>query len=395
MNKREFLKRGLAATSAVTCSSLAGFSGEAGAKPWKWSKEGVYWSPTPRGTKCLICPNECVIKEGEAGACRNRVNYESKLYTIAYGNPCAVNIDPIEKKPFNHFLPGSLAFSIGTAGCNLACMNCQNWTISQVSPKETRNYDLMPDKLVGEAIAGKCRSIAYTYSEPISFYEYTFDTAGLARQEGIKNVLVTSGYINEEPLLNFCKNIDAVRVDLKSFSNDIYMKLSAGALQPVLNSLKIIAGLGIWLEIINLVVPGWTDDLDMIKRMCNWRSKNGLANYPLHFSRFHPEYKLNQLSATPVGVLTKAREIAQAEGIKYVYIGNVPGLDAQNTMCPECHDIVVERRGFSVIQKKLVPVLNAVKKFREFGIDRFRIFLENHVIFSLSGNCIHLICFLS
>ncbi len=354
MNKREFLKQGLAATGAIACSPLMGFTGNASEKLWKWSKEGLYWSPTPRGTKCLICPNECVIKLGESGLCHNRVNHEDKLYSIAYGNPCAVNIDPIEKKPLNHFLPGSKAFSIGTAGCNLACMNCQNWTISQVSPKETRNYDLMPDKLIEQAITSKCQSIAYTYSEPISFYEYTHDSARLARQQGIKNVLVTAGYINEEPLRNWCKYIDAARVDLKSFSNDIYLKLSAGALQPVLNTLKTFAEMGVWLEVINLVVPSWTDNLDMIKRMCNWLAENGLANSPLHFDRFHPDYKLTQLSATPIGVLTQAREIALAAGIKYVYIGNVPGLDAQNTICPRCKEIVVERRGFTVVQNNLV-----------------------------------------
>ena len=353
MNKREFLKCGLAATGALACSPLMGFSGASNEKLWKWSKEGLYWSPTPRGTKCLICPNECVIKEGESGLCHNRVNHENKLYSIAYGNPCAVNIDPIEKKPLNHFLPGSKAFSIGTAGCNLACMNCQNWTISQVSPKETRNYDLMPDNLIAQTIAAKCQSIAYTYSEPISFYEYTLDSAKLARQQGIKNVLVTAGYINDEPLRNWCKYIDAARVDLKSFSNDIYLKLSAGALQPVLNTLKTFAGQGVWLEIINLVVPSWTDNLDMIKRMCNWLVENGLANSPLHFDRFHPDYKLTQLSSTPVGVLTQARDIALAAGIKYVYIGNVPGLDAQNTFCPKCHEVVVERKGYMVTQNNL------------------------------------------
>jgi pyruvate formate lyase activating enzyme len=294
-----------------------------------------------------------VIKEGESGLCHNRVNHENKLYSIAYGNPCAVNIDPIEKKPLNHFLPGSKAFSIGTAGCNLACMNCQNWTISQVSPKETRNYDLMPDNLIAQTIVAKCQSIAYTYSEPISFYEYTLDSAKLARQQGIKNVLVTAGYINDEPLRNWCKYIDAARVDLKSFSNDIYLKLSAGALQPVLNTLKTFAGQGVWLEIINLVVPSWTDNLDMIKRMCNWLVENGLANSPLHFDRFHPDYKLTQLSSTPVGVLTQARDIALAAGIKYVYIGNVPGLDAQNTFCPKCHEVVVERKGYMVTQNNL------------------------------------------
>ena len=353
INKREFLKQGFVATSAITVAPMMSFTGSANERLWKWSKEGLYWSSTPRGAKCLICPNECVIKEGEAGLCHNRINHEGKLYSIAYGNPCAVNIDPIEKKPFNHFLPGSKAFSIGTAGCNLACMNCQNWTISQTSPKETRNYDLMPDVLIGEAISNHCQSIAYTYSEPISFYEYTFDSAKLARQQGIKNVLVTAGYINEEPLRNLCKYIDAARVDLKSFSNDIYLKLSAGSLQPVLNTLKILAESGVWLEIVNLVVPGWTDDLDMIKRMCNWIVKNGLGNYPIHFDRFHPEYKLTQLSSTPIGILSRAREIALSEGIKFVYVGNVPGLESQNTFCPKCHDLIIERRGFSILQNNL------------------------------------------
>ena len=353
ISKREFLKQGLAATGTITLLPILSFADSGNKNLGKWSKEGLYWSPTPRGTKCLICPNECVIKEGESGLCHNRVNHENKLYSIAYGNPCAVNIDPIEKKPLNHFLPGSKAFSIGTAGCNLACMNCQNWTISQVSPKETRNYDLMPDNLIAQTIVAKCQSIAYTYSEPISFYEYTLDSAKLARQQGIKNVLVTAGYINDEPLRNWCKYIDAARVDLKSFSNDIYLKLSAGALQPVLNTLKTFAGQGVWLEIINLVVPSWTDNLDMIKRMCNWLVENGLANSPLHFDRFHPDYKLTQLSSTPVGVLTQARDIALAAGIKYVYIGNVPGLDAQNTFCPKCHEVVVERKGYMVTQNNL------------------------------------------
>jgi pyruvate formate lyase activating enzyme len=354
MNKRDFLKHGLAAAGAMAFAPMTGFSAAAGEKPWKWSKEGLFWTTTPRGPKCLICPNECVIKEGETGVCHNRTNYQGKIYSMAYGNPCAVNIDPIEKKPFNHFLPGSKAFSIGTAGCNLACMNCQNWTISQVSPKETRNYDLMPEELVKQAIAAKCQSIAYTYSEPISFYEYTLDSAKLARQAGIKNVLVTAGYIHQEPLRNWCKYIDAARVDLKSFSNEIYMKLSAGALQPVLDTLKTFAELGVWLEIINLVVPGWTDNLDMIKRMCGWLVENGLANSPLHFDRFHPDYKLTQLSATPIGVLTQARDIVLASGMKYVYIGNVPGLDAQNTICPKCKQVVVERRGFIVVKNDLV-----------------------------------------
>ncbi|MDX9882742.1 MAG: AmmeMemoRadiSam system radical SAM enzyme [Prolixibacteraceae bacterium] len=353
MNKREFIQKGLSITGALACMPRAVMAGISGEKLWKWSREGDFWSPTPRGVKCLICPNECVIKEGEAGDCRNRVNHEGKLYTIAYGNPCAVHIDPIEKKPLNHFLPGSKAFSVATAGCNLACLNCQNWEISQKSPKETRNYDLMPDKLVAEAIANQCQSIAYTYSEPVTFYEYTFDSAKLAREEGIKNVMVTAGYINEEPLRNLCKYIDAANVDLKSFSNDIYLRLNAGALQPVLNTLKTMAAEGVWLEITNLVVPGWTDDMEMIKRMCCWLTENGLAGFPLHFSRFHPAYKLTQLQATPIGILARAREIALSEGMKFVYVGNVPGLGTQNTICPKCRAVAVERKGFAILKNNI------------------------------------------
>lgn len=364
INKRTFLKKGLAGIGGIVlckngfCTSPVNpnyFSGEGNTKSlWKWSKEGYFYSPTPRGVKCLICPNECTIKENEAGDCRNRINFNGKLYSIAYGNPCAVHIDPIEKKPLYHFLPKSKAYSVATAGCNLACLNCQNWSISQANPENTRNYDLMPDKLIQEAIHHKCQSIAYTYSEPISFYEYTFDSAKIARENGIKNVLVTAGYINEEPLRNFCKYIDAANVDLKSFSDDIYMRLNAGLLEPILNTLKILDEEGVWLEITNLIVPGWTDDFDMIKKMCEWLVTNNLGNYPLHFSRFHPTYKLAQLPSTPVNVLKKAREIALEAGIKYVYIGNVPGSGAQDTVCPNCKKTAIERKGYMILQNNIM-----------------------------------------
>ncbi len=358
-NRRDFIKKGMIGVGGLTlckygfCSFPVLSNNSTGEELWKWSKEGLYYTPTPKGVKCLICPNECTIKEGEEGDCRNRINHGGKLYSIAYGNPCAIHIDPIEKKPLNHFYPNSTAYSIATAGCNLACLNCQNWTISQVNPKQTRNYDLMPEKLVNEALTNGCKSIAYTYSEPISFYEYTLDSAKIAREKGIKNVLVTAGYINEEPLRNFCKYIDAANVDLKSFSNEIYLKLNGGKLQPVLNTLKIMAEEGVWLEITNLVIPSWTDDFDMIKEMCDWLYNNGLDEYPLHFSRFQPSYKLTQLPPTPVNVLNKAREIAKKAGLKYVYIGNIPGSEAQNTYCPKCNKILIERKGYSILQNNI------------------------------------------
>ncbi len=313
----------------------------------------MYQVETPRGIRCQICPNECTLGEGELSDCHNRKVYNGKLYTIAYGNPCAIHIDPIEKKPLYHFKPGSSAFSIATAGCNLACLNCQNWNISQSSPEQTQNYDLMPDKVVEQAIRYSCSSIAYTYSEPITFYEYVFDTGKLAHDAGISNVLVSAGYIHREPLLNICKFIDGANIDLKSMDDSIYLKLNAGKLEPVLNCLRTLKDEGVWLEITNLVIPSWTDDLEMIKRMCHWLASNGFDDTPLHFSRFHPQYKLQRLPSTPVKTLQDARDIATAEGLKYVYIGNVPGNNATDTVCPHCHEVVVARSGYTILKNQV------------------------------------------
>ena len=361
ISKRQFMRYSLASIGGIACAPITGLFGKnpvsAIANPpeklWKWSREAMYYTTTPRGLKCLRCPNECTIKEGELGDCHNHLSYNGKLYTIAYGNPCAVHIDPIEKKPLMHFLPESSAFSIATAGCNLACLNCQNWSISQKSPRETRNFDLMPDKVVEAAIKNNCESIAYTYSEPITFYEYTYDTAILARNAGIKNVMVSAGYINEEPMRKLARVIDAANIDLKSFKDSIYLKLNAGKLEPILRTLKILNEEGVWLEITNLIIPGWTDDFDMIREMCDWLYKNGFADNPLHFSRFQPSYKLTQLPPTPLSTLTKAREIALDAGIKYVYIGNIPGTEAENTFCPNCNKILMKRRGYRILSNHI------------------------------------------
>ena len=361
ISKRQFIKYTLAGIGGIACAQTTSLFGKnpvsAIANPpeklWKWSREAMYYTTTPRGLKCLRCPNECTIKEGELGDCHNHLNYNGKLYTIAYGNPCAVHIDPIEKKPLMHFLPESRAFSIATAGCNLACLNCQNWSISQKSPRETRNFDLMPDKVVEAAIENNCESIAYTYSEPITFYEYAYDTAILASNAGIKNVMVSAGYINEEPMRKLARVIDAANIDLKSFKDSIYLKLNAGKLEPILRTLKILNEEGVWLEITNLIVPGWTDDFDMIREMCDWLYENGFADNPLHFSRFQPSYKLTQLPPTPLSTLTKARKIALDAGIKYVYIGNVPGTEAENTFCPKCHKTLIKRRGYMVLSNHI------------------------------------------
>jgi len=366
ITKREFIKYSVCGTcgAVVGLSSLDLLAGgverllavapSGDQKLWKWSKECLYYIQTPRGMKCLICPNECIeITDVKPGTCRTRYAVDNKLYTIAYGNPAAVHIDPIEKKPFYHFLPTTTAFSIATAGCNLACLNCQNWSLSQSSPKDTQNYDLMPDRVVEEALEAKCTSIAFTYSDPVAYFEYAYDTAKIGKAKGLKNVIVSAGYIYEKPLRDLCKVIDAATIDIKSFSEETYAMLNAGKLKPVLDALKVMKDEGIWLEISNLVVPTWTDDLDMIKRMSEWFVQNGFENTPFHFLRFHPEYKLTNLPPTPQSTLEKARDIAINAGMKFVYIGNVPGV-GEDTYCPKCRKLLIERKGFGIVQNNIV-----------------------------------------
>jgi len=376
MTKREFLKCGLLAAGgcALGFERLNGYVGALGSGiassipvegPWKWSKEAMFYEKTPGGLLCHKCPHGCVLADGDAGKCRNRVNYSGTMYSIAYGNPCAVHIDPIEKKPFFHFLPSTHAYSIAAAGCNLRCLNCQNWQISQFSPKETDNVDLMPSAVVDECIRNGCESIAYTYAEPNTFYEYGYDTALLARQKGIRNVWKSSGYINEEPLRLLCKRIDAANIDLKGFDEDVYWRLNQATLKPVLKALKVLKEEKVWLEITNLVVPQWTDDLPTIRKMSSWLVANGFADTPLHFSRFTPLYKLTQLPTTPVSVLEQARNDALAAGMHYVYIGNVPGHAAENTYCHNCGKMIVERRGFVIHSNDIV---NGKCKFCGEGI---------------------------
>jgi len=355
MNKREFLKAGISGLAYAACVHCgkrmqAGEPFLAGPSDlWKWSREAYHYIGIPGGVQCTNCPNTCSLKPGETGVCRSRVNHRNKLYSIAYGNPCAVHIDPIEKKPFFHFLPATRAYSIATAGCNFECLNCQNWEISQKSPGETRNYDLLPDKVVEECRRNQCESIAYTYSEPTTFYEYVHDTAKLARATGIKNVYKSNGYINEKPLRQLCKYLDAANIDLKAFNDKTYQQLSSGRLAPVLQTLKVLHEEGVWLEITNLVIPTWSDDLLEIRKMCDWLVRNKLESCPIHFNRFSPLYKLTQLPPTPEATLRKARTIALEAGMKYAYMGNVPGSDLENTHCPSCKKLIIERKGFRVL----------------------------------------------
>jgi pyruvate formate lyase activating enzyme len=359
INKREFIKQcafgmgGLALMSTLDVRAFRNIKRLAPADIWKWHKLAQYYTKTEKGPQCGLCPNACIVPSGEKSLCKTRINYEGDLYSVCYGNPCTVGVDPIEKKPLFHFLPGKKAFSVATAGCNFTCMNCQNWQISQVSPFETDNFDLMPAEIVAQAIKNSCQCVAYTYSEPIVFYEYVYDTSKLAHEKGLKNLLISNGYINETPLKDLCKHIDAANINLKSFKDSIYLKLNRGKLNTILNTLKTIKGEGVWLEITNLVIPEWTDDMDMIGEMCSWLVNNGFSDQPLHFSRFYPMYKLTALPSTAESVLNQARKIAMDAGMKYVYIGNIPGSEAQNTYCPSCKKLLLERRGYAIVTNNM------------------------------------------
>jgi pyruvate formate lyase activating enzyme len=332
------------------------FRGDAPDELWQWSREAMHYVKLGRNVNCKVCPNDCILAPGDRSACRVKVNVDGTLYTIAYGNPCAVNIDPIEKKPLLHFLPTTGAFSIATAGCNLRCLNCQNWEISQSRPEETRNYDLPPEKVVEAAKQTGCSSIAYTYSEPTAFYEYMMDTGRLTHEQGLKNVWVTNGYINRRPLEELCGVIDAANVDLKSYDEAIYNRLNGGHLGPVLDTLRTLRDNGVWFEVTTLLVPTYLDDMRMIERMCRWLVKEIGPGHPLHFSRFHPQHKLRHLPPTPVETLRAARDVALNAGLHYVYVGNValdevPG--SANTYCPGCGELLIERRGYLVVRNDI------------------------------------------
>ena len=329
------------------------FRGEAPKSLWKWSKEGFYYATEGSTVQCLACPNQCVLEPGDRSICRSKVNIGGKLYSLTYGNPCAVHIDPIEKKPLNHFYPGSLIFSIATTGCNFRCLNCQNWEISQKRPEEVRHTELFPEDVVHEAKKRTISAIAYTYSEPTTFFEYMFDTARLAREEGMKNVLISNGYMNQSPLFDLSKYIDAANINLKSFEDPVYLRLNGGRLKPVLDTLKTLHREGVWFEMTTLVVPTYVDKPDMIKRMCGWILSELGPDYPLHLLRFFPRYKLTRLPATPVLMLEELRRIATSEGIHYVYIGNVPGHKGNYTSCHNCHKVIIERKGYFIAQYNL------------------------------------------
>ncbi len=307
----------------------------------------------PAPVRCLLCAHGCVLKDGERGRCRVRINVRGEMRTLSYGHPVAEHVDPIEKKPFYHFLPGAQAYSLATAGCPLRCRFCQNWEISQASPE-----DYGADFVSAGALANRAREIgapvlAFTYNEPTVFLEYFSDTAREAKKHGIRSVLVSCGFMNEEPLKEMIEVLGAIKIDLKGFSEDFYRRVSGAELQPVLRSIRQVAKSGRHLEIVNLVVPTLNDSPRDLDELCRWVAGEVGPDVPVHFTRFHPDYQMLHLPPTPVATLERARETALRHGLRYPYVGNVPGHPGNHTYCPGCGKVVIERNGFFVISKSL------------------------------------------
>jgi pyruvate formate lyase activating enzyme len=307
----------------------------------------------PATVRCLLCAQGCDIRAGQSGRCRARANVGGELRSLVYGRPAAVHLDPIEKKPFYHFLPGSSALSFGTSGCPLRCRFCQNWELSQSTPGNLEAPFTTPVEMVGEAASRRAPVIAFTYNEPTVFVEYLLDVAAAASTRGIRSVMVSCGFAREAPLADICRSLAAVKIDLKGFSEDFYRRVCGAELQPVLRSIKQVAKSGRHLELVNLVVPTLNDSERSLQGLAAWVFGELGPDVPVHFTRFHPDYQLMNLPPTPVSTLERARNIAMAKGIRYAYVGNVPGHAGNHTYCPSCRKAVILRENFFVNEQHL------------------------------------------
>jgi pyruvate formate lyase activating enzyme len=303
--------------------------------------------------QCELCPKGCVIAPGQSGECRVRINVDGTLRTVVYGYPCTINVDPVEKKPLFHFVPGTPILSLATVGCNLHCKNCQNWEISQANPETTPAFPCPPQKVVALARQHDCPLLAYTYTEPIVYYEYTYDTSRLAREAGLRNVLVTAGYINAEPWRKLLTHVDAITLDVKAIREEFYRDICSATLKPVQEALIIAKSCGVWVEVSNLVIPTLNDKPEELRELCRWVRANLGAETPLHFLGFYPRYQMQHLPPTSAETLDLARRIALDEGLSYVYVGNVLSKEGQNTYCPGCRKLLIERSGYTIVRNDI------------------------------------------
>jgi pyruvate formate lyase activating enzyme len=359
LDRRSFLKCALASGAALGGGAALGLSGvaqPAAAMPAetegedfsRFTVEAKFYQKLPNSKiKCKLCPRECLVGDKERGYCGVRENRGGTYYTLVHSRVATAHVDPIEKKPLFHYLPGTIAFSIATAGCNVNCKFCQNWEISQSRPEQVPSHYMPPKSVAELAKQYDCPTIAYTYSEPVVFAEYLMDAADAGHEAGIRSIVVSNGFIQQESLKAAYGKMDAVKIDLKSFSESYYSKVVTGQLKPVLDSLVTLRKMGKWTEIVYLVLPTLNDSDAEFRGLAQWVKANLGKDVPLHFTQFHPEYLLKNLPITPVPTLERAKAIADAEGLHYVYIGNVPGHPSQNTYCPKCRKMLVERVGFT------------------------------------------------
>ena len=345
MSRREWMR--WAALGAGACLLPGGCSdrtADGATGPPAGGRDALAWEPMDGGrVRCTLCPRACVVADGGRGYCGVRENRGGTYRTLVYGRVCSAHVDPIEKKPLFHFLPGSRAFSIATAGCNVECLFCQNWEISQARPEDVHSQDMPPKAVVEAAQRARCPSIAFTYNEPTVFYEFALDTAAAARAAGVHAVTVSNGYISADPMKRLCEELSAVKIDLKAFTEDFYRTYVRGELRPVLDTITRVHALGRHLELVTLLIPGLNDGETEIRDLCRWAGDNVGPDVPVHFSRFHPAYKMTNLPATSVRTVQRACEIASEAGVRYAYAGNAPGTGHENTRCHACGRTLIER----------------------------------------------------
>lgn len=346
------LSRGASALAQQDTAGTGALPGPA--LPGVARHRAMHWEKRPdRRVKCTLCPRECEVADVERGYCGVRENQGGDYQTLVYGALCSANIDPIEKKPLFHYLPGTTAFSIATAGCNIECKFCQNWQISQFRPEQVPSRAVSPQRLVELCAASRSPTIAYTYSEPVIFYEYMHDVAALGRQHGIGGVMISNGYINEKPLRQLCRHLTGVKIDFKAFTEKFYVEWCSGHLEPVLHTLEVLRDIGIWYELVVLIIPTLNDSPAEIEQMSKWVLDHLGPDVPMHFTRFHPTYRVTNLPRTPIATLERCREIALRAGIHYVYAGNVPMHPGENTYCHNCKNELIRRVGFRVVANRI------------------------------------------
>lgn len=348
MNRREFLIQ----TATITAAGFCGWGNLLLASEGHYHAQ-FYTSLPENGVQCELCPHRCMLKPSQSGICKVRRNEKGKLYSLNYGQVCAYNSDPIEKKPFYHFYPGHQALSLAAAGCNLSCTYCQNWEISQYPAAEVDSRSLTSRDIVDEARKNQVQIVAFTYSEPTVFYEYMIEIARVCTQFQLKTAMISAGFIQPRPLEELCRHLSAIKIDLKSMSETFYRQVCGARLKDVLASLTIIKKSSTWLEIVYLVVPTLNDSLKELTDTARWIKNNLGSDVPLHFSRFYPNYKLQNFPPTPIKTLEQACEAAVAEGLQFVYAGNIPGHKRENTYCPACKSCLIKRYSYTVLENRL------------------------------------------